>query len=100
MRRVEIERVDQLARARERRAIDLLPLAIELLELARDRVRLVIVLRHQQLDAAQRVAEAPDGVQSRREDEADASRGERLALEPRRANERAQAGVRRVGHAA
>ena len=39
----------------------------------------------------------PDGVEPRREDEADASRGERLALEARRADQRAQPEVLRLG---
>ena len=54
------------------------------------RVRLVLALGEQQLDAAQRVAEPADGVEPRREDEADASGGERLALEARGADQRAQ----------
>ena len=56
------------------------------------------ILRHQQLDAAQRVAEPADRVEARREDEADAAGGERLALEPRRANERAQPLIRGLLH--
>ena len=53
--------------------------------------------RHEQLDATQRVAEPADGVEPRREDVADAAGGERLALEPRGADQRAQPEVLRLG---
>ena len=53
----EIHREHALARLLERRAIDLLPARVQLLELARDRVGLLLVRRHQQLDAAQRAAQ-------------------------------------------
>jgi hypothetical protein len=48
-------------------------------------VRGRVVVGREQLDAAQRVPEPPDGVEPRREDEADAARRERLAVEARRA---------------
>ena len=98
VRGVEVERLDELARARERPAIDFLAVAIELLQLARDRVRLVLVLGHQELDAAQRVAEPAHGIEPRGEDEADAARIERLSLEPGRADEGANALVGRLLH--
>jgi hypothetical protein len=43
------------------------------------------------------LAQPPDRVEARREDEADAARGELPRVEPRRAHERAQAGVGRLG---
>ena len=45
--RVEVEARHLLARLRQRSAVDLLPLAIELLELAGDPVRLRLRRRHQ-----------------------------------------------------
>ena len=94
--RRKIHREHQRARLLERRAIDLLPARVELLELTRDRVGLLLVRREHQLDAAQRAAESARGVESRREDEADAARRQRFPLEARRANHRADARTLRL----
>ena len=76
----------------ERRAIDLLAPSVELLELARDRIGVGVVFAQQELDTFECVGESPDGIETRRENEADPPRVERLPLETDRANERVTAG--------
>ncbi len=93
VRRRQIHLEHELARALERRAVDLLPRRVELLELPRDRICNGVALGEHQLDAAQRAAETSGGVEARRENEPDAARGERASLEARGANHRANAGA-------
>ena len=59
-----------LPRLVQHRAVDVLAPRVQLLQLARDAVGLVLVGGQQQLDAAQRVAEPAHRVEPRREDEA------------------------------
>jgi hypothetical protein len=94
---VEVDPVHLAARLAERRAVDLLAAAVELLELAGDLERAVLVVGGEQLDAREAAPQPPDRVEARREDEADPAGGELPGVEPRRAHERAQAGVGRFG---
>jgi hypothetical protein len=90
---VEVDPVHLSARLRERGAVDLLAAAVELLELAGDLERPVLVVGGEQSTPVRPLAQPPDRVEARREDEADAARGELPRVEPRRAHERAQAGL-------
>src|SRR2546430_17716613 len=85
---VEIHRQHLLTRLLERGVIDLLAAVIQLLELASDHVRFVLVLREYQLDSANGVAESPSRVQSRGKNETDSSRGQLASTQSRRAQQR------------
>src|SRR6185437_4286978 len=94
IRRREIEPRHQVPRAVERSAIDLLASRVQLFELPRDRVGLMIRLRQKQIDAAQRAAQASRRIQPRSEDEPDPAGGERLPFQTGGADHRADAGTR------
>src|SRR5687768_1769176 len=94
---VQIHLQHPLPRLVEGPAVNLLPLVIQLLQLARDRVRLVLVFSEKQLDTADRVAQPSSGIQPRREDEAEPAGRERLSIETSSANERAEPDVARLG---
>src|SRR4051794_1936309 len=94
---VEVEREHAATRLLQRGAVDLLPPSVELLELAGDDVGFVLALGREQLDAALRQTETADRVEARGEDVADASCGERLSLESRGTDERAESQVLRLG---
>src|SRR5262249_22917721 len=100
VRLVEVGLVEQLARLDQCRAVDLLPPAIQLIELARNAMRVGFVIGCQELDAAHAFVEPSDCVQSRRENKADAARGDRLAVEARRVDKSAKSRVRALGHEA
>src|SRR6202030_2556321 len=68
---VEIHRQYFLTGLFEGGVIYILTAPVQLLELARNRVRLVLVFREQKLDSPNRVSEPARRVQSWREDEAD-----------------------------
>src|SRR5690348_4387271 len=87
---VEIRGGEDLARADERGAIDLLPPLVHLLEVARERICSMLVFREEQLDAADGMTESPDGVQPRSQNEADAPGRDRAIGESRGANQRSQ----------
>ncbi len=95
---IEVEALHHLDRGGERSLVEVLAAAVEFLEVTRQTHRLLRIARGEQLDAADRFAEPAHSVQSRRQPESDASGGERLAVESRRADERAQTGVRRIRH--
>src|SRR5438105_9616852 len=91
VRRAQIQLLGQAPRAIERATIDLLPAFVQLLELARDHVRLMFVGGAHQLHAAYRVRQAAGGVEARGDDEADATRGEWPIRHPARPEQRADA---------
>src|SRR5882762_3098122 len=90
---VEIHRQYFLAGLLEGRVIYVLTPLIQLLELARNRVRLVLVLREKELDSPNRVSEPTRRVQSRRQDESDSAGRELLAIETGRSQQRAHSNV-------
>src|SRR5438270_8886243 len=93
---IQVEVREELACPNEGCAIDLLTPLVQLLEVPSERVRLMLVIREQELDAADSVPETAHCVESRRENETDASRGHGLVGEASGANERAQPHVLRL----
>src|SRR6266542_2301365 len=94
----EIHLPDHLAGLVENLAVQRLTPLVELLELTRDDVRIVLARAHQKLDSANRVAEAADGVESGCENEPDAAARERLAFETGRFDQRAKTEVSSLAH--
>src|SRR4026208_488248 len=86
---VEVELQHSLTRLLERRAVDLLPLVIQLLQLAGDCIRRVLVLAHQQLHTPDRVSQPPGGIEPGSEYEADPAGGQLLSIQTGGAADRA-----------
>jgi hypothetical protein len=61
-RRREIQLLHERPRSVERAAVDLLPPRVQLLELSRDGIRLLLARRQQQLHTAERAAEPARGI--------------------------------------
>src|SRR5688500_15315938 len=74
--RIEVTSRGHFPRRVERLAIDILPRAIDVLEVAGERVRFAFVGGQQEVEATLGVADAPNGVEPRREYEPDAAGGE------------------------
>ena len=77
-------------------AIDILALSIQLVQLVRDAMGVCFVVRDEELDASHRRSDAADGIQAGSQNEARASRRDRLCVETTDMHERSQAGVRRL----
>src|SRR5215212_7948653 len=71
-------------------AIELLSLSVQLLELARNRIRFVLVTRHEQLDATQCTSDPARRIQSGTKNESDSAGSDRFPLQARSANHRSQ----------
>lgn len=91
----EIHRGKHLPRLIERLVIELLAPRIQLLELSRNGVCLVLVFAHEQLHSAQRVTDASRSVQPRRENESHSTSGENFAFHPGGADHRPQPDISR-----
>src|SRR5689334_22072755 len=93
IRRRRIELQNHLARFDESCTIELLALRVQLFELARNRVCLVLIRRQEKLHALQRASDPARCVESWTEDVADSSGSDRPSLESGSANHRPQSDV-------
>src|SRR4029078_7652722 len=93
VRGIGIELRNHVARVSKRRTVELLPLAIKLLEIARDLVCLMLILGHQEPDSHERASNSSGCIQSRSENESHTPGSDRFSLEARRANHRAQSDI-------
>src|SRR2546423_3448142 len=93
-----MELVDHVARFIENLTVEALPALVHFLQLAGDDVGVMLVLAHQQLDAANGVTESADGVESGCENEAYSAGGERLPVETGGTNQCAQPEVACLRH--
>ncbi len=80
--------------------LDLLPLAVQLLETRREAARLLLVLGEDQVERCAGVPEPPGGVDPRREPEADRAGVDGGGVDVRRPHQRTQAGLSRPGERA
>lgn len=87
--------LEHLARLIEGLVVELLTLRVELFELSRNCVRRVLVVAHEELDAAHRVAHPAGRVQPGRQNESHATGRHELALKARCPDHRPQADVAR-----
>jgi hypothetical protein len=83
-------RLDLLDRLAQDPLLHRLPLAVQVLELAREQLRLVLRLRQQQVQRRLRPAEPPRSVDARREPEADRAFVDRRGVDARDLHQRAQ----------
>src|SRR5687767_8465540 len=79
--RVEIELRDHVASISKRPAIEILSNLVQLLQLASDRIRFMLVLRHQQRDAVDCGANSSCRIQAWRKYEPHPARGNRFCIE-------------------
>src|SRR6185312_13131356 len=77
----------------KRRAIQCLATLIQLLELTRNHICLVLRLRKEQLDSPERASKPSRGIQSRRERETNPASRERFAIHPRSPEQRTETDV-------
>ncbi len=94
---IEVRRIELAACLVQRRAVQFLAPAVQLLQIAGDPVSVRFILGREQLNALDPAIEAAHRVQAGRDGESHAAGRDRLAFETRRTHQSPQAGVLRLG---